>query len=379
MKLLDFNTLSENIEKIADYDLENNNVFGSSYFVYQKGNLTYKKHFGYTGLNKEQEVDDRTIFRLASMTKPITAFAMMVLIDKGLVSLDTKAKDFVPELSKIHVITPEGEDLGEVVSDVTIKHLLTHTSGIVSLKPLSLSEDEKASLKASVNGFLKNGLDFEPFTRAAYSGIAAFNIASVIIETVSGMSYPDFIKKEIFEPLGMVDTAFIPTSEQESRIITMHVKIDEKNAVGKTYPGCIFGDYPWTHPLGGAGLFSSLHDYSAFAKMLLAEGETEDGKELVSKETLRLMKTPLVPQDVMPQNVYSWGLGVRVITNPDYQILPVGTFGWSGAYGPHFWIDPENEVCAVFMKNSQFDGGAGNKSAVRFEQAVFDSFRPTGA
>ncbi len=375
MKLLDFNVLSRNIEEIANYDLENSNVFGSSYFVYQKGNLTYKKHFGHTGINREQDVDDSTLFRLASMTKPITAFAMMILIDRGLISLDTKVKNFVPELDKIHIITPEGEDLGEAKSDVTVRHLLTHTSGIGSLKPSLLTDEEKASLKASVKGFLRGGLDFEPFTKAAYSGVAGFNIAALIIEMVSGMSYPDFIRKEIFTPLGMVDTAFIPSEDQENRIITMHAKINEKNALGKTLPGCIFGDFPWTNPLGGAGLFSSIRDYSAFAKMLLAEGEAKDGKILVSKETFRLMKTPLVPQNVMPQNVYSWGLGVRVITNPDYKILPVGAFGWSGAYGPHFWIDSENEVCAVFMKNSQFDGGAGNKSAVRFEKAVFDSFK----
>ena len=378
MKKLDFNLLSENIEKAANYALENDNVSSSSYYVYQKGNLTYKKHFG-CDLKDSSPIGDKTIFRLASMTKPITAFAMMILIDRGLVSLDTPAKNFIPGLSKIHVINPEGEDLGEVKRDVTIRHLLTHTSGIVSLKPISLTDYEKTSLKASVHGFLKNGLDFEPFTTSAYSGVAAFNIAALIIEMVSGMSYPDFLKKELFTPLNMTDTAFIPTEEQERRIITMHAKVDGKSVFGKTYPGCIFGDYPWTHPLGGAGLFSSLSDYAAFAKMLLSEGVTEDGKILVSKETFRFMKTPLVPPGVMPHNIYSWGLGVRVITNPNYKILPVGAFGWSGAYGPHFWIDPENEVCAVFMKNSQFDGGAGNKSAVRFEQAVFDSFKPTGA
>ncbi len=374
MKKLDFNLLSENIEKIANYDLENNNISGSSYYVYQKDSLTYKKHFG-CDLKDSSPIGDKTIFRLASMTKPITAFAMMILIDRGLVTLETKVKDFIPELENIHIITPEGADLGEAKSDVTILNLLSHTSGIGSIKPSPLSDEEKASLKASVKGFLRGGLDFEPFTRADYSPVAAFSIAALIIEKLSGISYPEFLKKEIFEPLKMSDTGFIPTAEQEKRIVAMHAKIDEKNAVGKTKPGCIFADFPWTHPLGGAGLFSSLTDYVKFAKLLLSEGLTEEGKALVSKETFRYMKTPLVPQNVMPQNVYSWGLGVRVITNPDYKILPVGAFGWSGAYGPHFWIDPENEVCAVFMKNSQFDGGAGNKSAVRFEQAVFDSLK----
>ena len=110
MKLLDKLLLTENIDKIANYDLENDNVSASSYYVYQKGNLTYKKHFG-CDLKDSAPIGDKTIFRLASMTKPITAFAMMILIDRGLVSLDTPAKDFIPELSKIHVINPLMKEL----------------------------------------------------------------------------------------------------------------------------------------------------------------------------------------------------------------------------------------------------------------------------
>ena len=374
MKNLDLTLLSENIEKVANYDLENNNVSASSYYVYQKGNLTYKQHFG-CNLKDSSPVGDGTIFRLASMTKPITAFAMMILIDRGLISLDTKVKDFFPELSGVHVITPAGEDLGEAKSDVTVLNLLSHTSGIGSLKSPTFTLEEKSDAEKMVKAFLKNNLDFEPGTRADYSPVAAFSVALLIVEKVSGLPFYEFLKKEIFTPLGMTDTAFIPTDEQEKRIIAMHSKVDDKNAIGDMPSGCIFGDFPWTNPLGGAGLFSSLSDYAAFAKMLLSEGVTEDGKILVSKETFRFMKTPLVPPGVMPHNIYSWGLGVRVITNPDYKILPVGAFGWSGAYGPHFWIDPENEVCAVFMKNSQFDGGAGNKSAMRFEEAVYKSFK----
>ena len=374
MKNLDLTLLTENIEKAANYDLENNNISGSSYFVFQKNGLSYKKHFG-CDLKDSSPVGDGTIFRLASMTKPITAFAMMILIDRGLISLDTKVKDFFPELSGVHVVTPAGEDLGEAKSDVTVLNLLSHTSGIGSLKSPTFTLEEKSDAEKMVKAFLKNNLDFEPGTRADYSAVAAFSVALLIVEKVSGMPFYEFLKKEIFTPLGMTDTAFIPTDEQEKRIIAMHTKVDDKNAIGDMPSGCIFVDFPWTNPLGGAGLFSTLKDYIAFAKMLLAEGETEDGTALISKETFRLMKTPQVPQNVMPQNVYSWGLSVRIITNPNYPTLPVGGYGWSGAYGSHFWIDPENEICAVFMKNSKFDGGAGNKSAMRFEEAVYKSFK----
>ena len=94
--------------------------------------------------------------------------------------------------------------------------------------------------------------------------------------------------------------------------------------------------------------------------------------QLVSEQTFSKFSTPYVPELIMSGN-QNWGLGVRVVTRDDYKYLSVGSFGWSGAYGSHFWVDPQNDICAVFMKNSRFDGGSGNCSARRFEEAVFDS------
>ena len=105
--------------------------------------------------------------------------------------------------------------------------------------------------------------------------------------------------------------------------------------------------------------------------MLLNNGKTPT-KQIISEDMLRLMRTPFVSEDIMPSSE-RWGLGVRVIVSEDYENLPVGAFGWSGAYGTHFWIDPTNNIAAVYMKNSLFDGGAANESARNFEKAVSDS------
>ena len=153
----------------------------------------------------------------------------------------------------------------------------------------------------------------------------------------------------------------------------MHTNIDEQNAQQAMPVDCIFEDYPCTHYLGGAGLVSTLKDYSRFAKMLLNNGRTSQ-TQLISENTFRLMHTPHVPETIMP-GAERWGLGVRVITEDSYPYLPVSTFGWSGAYGSHFWVDPENELIAVYMKNSKVDGGAGNESARKFEEAVCRSLR----
>jgi CubicO group peptidase (beta-lactamase class C family) len=150
----------------------------------------------------------------------------------------------------------------------------------------------------------------------------------------------------------------------------MHCNKDGKNAE-KEMPGdSVFENIPETHYLGGGGLVSTLEDYGNFAKMLLNKGLSHTGKRILSEETFLKMTEP----QIKINDNQSWGLGVRVITKKTYPHLPVGCFGWSGAYGTHFFVDPENGIVAVFMKNSAVDGGAGNESAVKFEKAVYSLF-----
>ena len=358
---IDASFLKTNIEKIAGYDLAENNVFGSSYIVCQNGSTIYKNHFGCC--------DDNTMFRLASMTKPITAFATLILIDRGMLALEDKVEDYLPEFKDIHVITPEGEDLGVSKIAITIKHLLTHTSGFGGTKVVNMSDEDITSIKNTVKCFAKAGLDFEPFSKEAYSAFAAHDALALIIERLTGKDYEDFLQEEIFSPCGMTNTTFVPSEEQWSRMMTMHNKKDGKSCVGQTVGGCVFENFPATHKLAGAGLTSTLTDYSLFAQMLLNKGKI-NGIQIISKDTFDLMPQPHAPFNIMFGHE-QWGLSVRVVTDNNYRYLPVGSYGWSGAYGTHFWIDPVNNITAVFMKNSLFDGGAGNLSAQRFEKAVF--------
>lgn len=370
MKQLDFQKLDANITEIAQYDLEQHNVSGSSYLVYQAGKV-YKKHFGVTEPNG-QPVGDDTVFRLASMTKPVTAVATLLLIDRGLLSLADPVRKFLPEFEHIHVVTEDGVDHGETRQAVTIKHLLSHTSGFGSLKPANLTADELADIPGTIRYFVKAGLDFEPDTRQWYSAFAAFDVVAAIIEQVTGQDYEDFLQAELFAPCGMKDTTFLPTPAQWARMIPMHAKVNGENAVDILPEGCVFEAFPAAHKAAGAGLASTLADYARFADMLLHKGVTADGRRLMSEATFELMSRPQVTEEIMPGN-QKWGLGVRVITDETYGVLPAGSFGWSGAYGTHFWVDPADDLYAVFMKNSRFDGGAGNQSACRFERAVHDA------
>lgn len=369
---MDSHKLCENISRIAQEDLAEQKVFGSSYCVMQDEKILIQKHFGVSGEAQSAPVGDDTIYRLASMTKPITAVAMLILMERGLISPDTPVKEILPMFSDIEIVTPEGVTTGKSLTDVTVKHLLTHTSGIGSLRPVALTAEDKLTIDGLVSRYCRAGLEFEPFTRQAYSGVAAFDVLAAILERITGEDMETFLKREIFEPCQMTDTTFVPSEEQWNRVIGMHNRIDGKNCLAQMEYGCVFEDYPATHKLAGAGLISTLVDYTKFAQMLLHCGKTES-KTIVTAETFAMLSVPYVPETIMPGN-QSWGFGVRVITKPEYGTLPPGSYGWSGAYGSHFWIDPENRIVAVFMKNSRIDGGSGNESARKFETAVYGSF-----
>ena len=362
-------TLTKNIDEIAKYDFDNNKVFGSAYYVYDNGK-TLEKCYGNTSLNSDMTITNTTLFRLASMTKPITAVATLVAMEKGFLSLDDTVDKYIPAFKQIQIKDASGKVSG-LKKQPTILNILTHTSGIGSdsQKLAAMTGADQATLDSAITFYIGSGLDFEPGTKQAYSATGAFDVLVKIIETATGEDYLQFLQKNIFEPCNMKDTTFIPSDEQWDRLVDMHQQVDGENAVATLPEGCIFGNVPVTHYLGGAGLVSTLQDYANFAKMLLNDGQGENGK-VISKTSVKLLSSPQISKDVMPGNA-RWGLGVRVITEKSYPYLPVGSFGWSGAYGSHFWIDPVNNVFAVYMKNSHVDGGASNESANKFEKAVY--------
>lgn len=378
MQKLNKELLKTNIDKAAQYDFDNQKVFGSAYWVMQEDAVVCEEYYGTTSLDSQEPVTDKTIFRLASMTKPITAIAALILVDRGQLSLSDKVTDYLPEFKDIHITecTKAGEliDHGKAKTEITILHLLTHSSGIGSAaggKAGRMSAEDKKTIDNTVKYFARIGVDYEPGTKQFYSGIAAFDVLVKIIEQITKTDYLTFLQQEIFEPCDMVDTTFVPSRAQWERMIAMHCRVDGKNSVADMPENCILRDYPCTHYLGGGGLISTLSDYIKFAKMLLNNGKTPK-KQIVSEETFKLLHTGYAPQRTN-ENAH-WGLGVRVITGEGYERLPVGAYGWSGAYGPHFWIDPANKVIAIFMKNSQVDGGSRSESGRNFEIAVHDSF-----
>ena len=379
MKKLNLAKLAFNIEARALSDLENKNFNGISVAVYQSGNLIYKNHFG--KMNENSPVSDNTLFRLASMTKPITAVAIMQLCEKGLLSLDDRVEDHIPEFKGIKVYEfKDGEVINSYIPEtkMTVRHLLSHSSGILAGESnqyfLSrMTAEDNKNLDNAIAFFSHSGLGFEPFTSTEYNGYVAFDILAKIAENVTKIPFDLYLKENILEPLNMNDTTFTPTDKQWKRIIDLYYKENDFNICGPVAEGCIFDTIPVSHILAGAGLVSSLSDYSKFALMLL-NGGVYEGNRILSEDSVNQIKTYQLDKSI-PNQYDRWGLGVRVITEDSPETcLPLGSFGWSGAYGTHFWVDSENEIVAVFMKNSRYDGGSGAVTANNFEFDVYNSF-----
>ena len=314
------------------------------------------------------------------MTKPVTGVAAMKLVEARKLHLKDPVDRFFPEFRDLSMVALENGRLvktGKPEKLPTVLHLLTHTSGfggeVEGVQQRQIDARSNATLQNAVRYFAETGIGFEPFTNVMYSGRAAFDVLAGIIERITDMPYDEYLKETVFDPCGMVDTSFAPTKEQWSRMIPMHDRVDGKACPGSTVDGCVFENVPVTHFAGGAGLASTLEDYTHFARMLLSGGEF-DGNRVLKPETVALMATPHVPQSLMPK-MKRWGLSMKVVSSIDYGRLPLGCFGWSGAYGTHFWVDPENKITAIYLKNSRYDGGGDAIASAEFEMDVTNALK----
>ena len=373
MKRINAEKLSELISAHAQKELAEHKIGYKEIIIHQEGCRVYHGRFapddGWTP-------PERPLFRAASMTKPITAAAVAQLADRGLLDLRAPAYNYYPQMKDLQVATVEN---GKIISlrpaknVIRVSDLLCHTSGIGCTPVYETLERSNARLPLcdAVNEILTHPLSFEPRTAQAYSGTDAFDVAAGIVEQVSGMSFDEFLQKNLFDPLHMVDTTFRPNEEQWSRMAPMHNRTADGSSETAPMPeDCVFADFVPERLSAGAGLASTAEDYIRFAEMLRSGGLSEDGARVLSEDAVRIMSTPQLPEEVEMFGE-RWGLGMRVVVMPDYPHgLGAGCFGWSGAYGTHFWVDPENRISVVMMKNSLYDGGAGNLSACQLERDV---------
>jgi CubicO group peptidase (beta-lactamase class C family) len=324
-------------------------IAGAVTVVLTKDRVAHLESTGFADVATQRPMTPDTLFWIASMTKPVTAAAVLMLQDEGKLHASDPVAKYLPEFANLK--TPSGQP-----ANLTITHLLTHTSG---LGEAGAGAREAKTLADLVPLWLAAPMQFEPGTKWSYcqSGI---NAAGRIVEVISGQSFDAFLEQRLFAPLGMKDTTFYPTPEQRARLATAYARNKETGALDAVPPRPDYGprDRP---PQGNGGLYSTAPDYARFCQMLLAGG-TLDGKRYLSPAALDFLRTPQTGE--LPtgffQNAtygqrganYGWGLGTCVLRTPHEGVAAVlspGTFGHGGAWGTQAWIDPVRGAAYVLM------------------------------
>ena len=343
---------------------------GAVTLIARNGRIAHFEAQGLMDLESKKPMQKDAIFRIMSMTKPVVGVAVMMLVEEGKVRLTDPVSRFIPELQNLKVTAlntdgvpqptnaiaaPMPTRTVDAARSITIRDLLTHTSGLMSggasaaqgsQVPIGAGE----ALSVVIPRLSKVPLDFQPGTRWAYSAQYGFDVLARVVEVVSGMPFDRFTRQRITDPLGMKDTFFYPATGNP-RMATLYQSV---NGQLRTQPEGAFVNGAYFS--GGGGLFSTAEDYLQFALMLMNRGQHE-GKRLLSTRTVELMAGALVP-DTLPggRAGEAWGLSMRVITDPSLRTtyLSKGSFGWSGAYNTHFFIDPEEQVVGIYMTQSAF-------------------------
>jgi CubicO group peptidase (beta-lactamase class C family) len=307
-----------------------------------------------------------SIFWIASMSKPITATAVLMLMEEGKLSLDDPIAKYVPELAELK--TADGK-----TRRITLRHLLTHTSGMGE----ATDEEAKAARALSdlVPAFASKPLAFEPGSKWKYCQSGILTLGR-IVEIVSGEPFEVFLRTRIFDPLGMKDTTFYLTEAQMPRWVIPAKREGEQLSPAEI--GLLYGHPPtWRdhYPASNGGLFSTAPDYTRFAQMLL-NGGVLDGRRYLTAESVRMMSTVQTGDLVTgftPGN--GWGLGVCIVREPQgvTEMLSPGTFGHGGAYGTQLWIDTRRGVAFIMMiQRSNFKNADDTPARFAFQKAVLE-------
>jgi CubicO group peptidase (beta-lactamase class C family) len=361
----DVGVSSERLRRIDDVvkrHIDERRIAGAVTLVARRGHVIHFKAHGLRDIEANRPMRKDSLFRMASSTKPVTGVAVMMLVEEGKVRLSDPVSKFIPELKGLKVAVEKDGKVELVPADrpVTIRDLLTHTSGLASggpgtrkAPPEALRPGKEDTLADYTRRLAKVPLDFQPGTRWAYSGLAGIDVLSRVVEVASSQRYDRFLSERVFDPLGMKDT-FFP-----------HEKDDRTDRLATIYRGTPKGlekvppffRFPKGYYSGAAGLVSTAEDYFRFAQMLANGGEL-NGKRLLSPRAVELLSSNHVGEMFGGQlgrpKGMGFGLTVEVVVDPVRAgtFRSKGSYGWDGAFGTHFWVDPRARLVGVFLVQS---------------------------
>jgi CubicO group peptidase (beta-lactamase class C family) len=368
----------ERIPALLKEAVEKKQITGGVALVARRGKVIHLSTAGSQDIENKTPMTDGAIFRIASMSKPITSVAIMQLVEDGKLKLTDPLSKYVPEFKdmKVAVPSPDGKSFETVKAEreITIHDLLTHTSGItyrIMAKPHVGKLYEEAgvcdglvespvSLAENVRKIAKLPLVCQPGSAWEY-GLST-DVLGHVVEVVSGQSLEVFMRERIFTPLKMNDTCFNLARDKHSRLVSLYTIQEGKSfrKVGSKAVSTGSFVYSGTVPTradnqyfsGGAGLVSTAGDYFRFGQMMMNGGELDGARVLKAETVAAMTKNQIGKITIMPDNSQmGYGFGVLSQEAKKAQNDPsgVGTFGWGGAYGTYFWVDPKNQVVGVVM------------------------------
>jgi methyl acetate hydrolase len=344
--------------------VERNDVPGVVTLVTDRDHVLYRSAFGVADVSTNRPLTTDALFRIASMTKPVTSVALMQLVEQGRVSLDDPAKKYLPELKELKVIESFDEKTGDYklrppARQPTVRNFLTHTSGLAYPFTSAIWRDLKPH--AGDNFPFGGPLLFDPGERWHYS--TSIDVAGRIVEAVSGQKLEDYFREHIFAPLKMNDTSYNVAEAKGPRLVAQQqragAQMDGAVELQNPQPGLTVAD-----PIGGGGLASTVDDYGRFVRMFLNHG-TLDGVRILKPETVALMEqneigAVSVPalKSALPRSADftfiadgrdKWGIGFLITVDQVPGKRSPGSLSWGGINNTYFWIDPARGVAGVIM------------------------------
>jgi CubicO group peptidase (beta-lactamase class C family) len=387
---------SERLQRITQLNqryIDDKQLSGVVSLVGRRGRIAYFEAQGSMDLEAHTAMRKDAIFRIASMSKPITGVAIMMLMEEGRLRLTDPVSRFIPEFKemKVAVLKNPGAPVpaaaaGEAppvpdyytvpaAREITLRDLLTHTSGLESgtlgnrVGARIAPRDVGKTLADQIPRLAGVPLDFQPGAQWTYSPLAGIDTLGRIVEIASGQTFDRFLKERLFDPLGMRDTSFAPADDRKPRFVTLY---------NRSPRGLQRADTPaWlatrTFFSGGGGLWSTAEDYAQFAQMLAAGGEL-NGKRFLSPRTIDLMAGNHVGDLYSGAGTRVQGMGFGLTVEVVLDAVKAnrrtsnGSFGWDGAFGTHFWVDRKEQLIGVLMVQT-----SGTGITRDFENAVMQA------
>jgi CubicO group peptidase (beta-lactamase class C family) len=355
---------SERIVAALQPFVDGQTLAGAVVLVADKDKVLCVETVGYANLGAKKPMPADALFWIASQSKPITATALMMLVDEGKVDVDDPVAKYLPEFKNLWLAAEQDQDhvlLKRPQHAITVRNVLSHTSGLPFKSAMEQPTLDLLPLRVGALSYAMTPLEFEPESQYKYSN-AGINTAGRIIEVVSGMPYEDFLQQRLFDPLGMRDTTFWPNEEQLSRLAKSYKPGQDNTGLEKTIVTQL--KYPLDdrrrQPMPAGGLFSTAADVGRFCQMVLGGGEFA-GKRYLSPAAVEQMTSKQTPEALKDQYGFGWATGG-------------GGFGHGGAYATNMSIDPKRGLITVFMVQHAGFPGNGRESLAAFRKAAESEF-----